>query len=464
MKEFHTVDQIRLPVLNRLIEILDLSPDNDWENIARSFPKNFTIFEINAIKRDMTKSNFSPSQAVLDTLRNNLVPVVKLYSSLVDFQLVEACHILENEYPNDTIYKRPNQETQVSQSLTNRKFEEQQHDSFSTEINNTMNFNNQIQNFQNNQNSQIEAPISLINIFEFYESILPVIQGNKATLNDPIMRPYSSCLNFESSLPVNLRIYGKFEKCFINERKMYFRKKEFFEPYDYYRELKMIKHRHNNLYTAECIFKNSFSPSSYSLLYNYDNYPHYLLTEFASQNLLSQSTSQFNFDDQLAILRDVSCGLTYLHDKVEFKRNMMLHGNLQADSILVFKNNPLCRAKLVDFTSSVEVNDPMDFSSKILDEFNRFGLIIFLVITWRNMDKETCQQIHNDAKQHNDLNQYQYTIYRRFNMDKHPKPSVSQILLRMFYALTSADYDYRKGIKKSHDTLRNLCEQNTSNN
>ena len=104
-----------------------------------------------------------------------------------------------------------------------------------------MNFNNQIQNFQNNQNSQIEAPISLINIFEFYESILPVIQGNKATLNDPIMRPYSSCLNFESSLPVNLRIYGKFEKCFINERKMYFRKKEFFEPYDYYRELKMIK-------------------------------------------------------------------------------------------------------------------------------------------------------------------------------------------------------------------------------
>lgn len=33
-------------------------------------------------------------------------------------------------------------------------------------------------------------------------------------------------------------------------------------------------------------------------------------------------------------------------------------------------------------------------------------------------------------------------------MDKHPKPSVSQILLRMFYALTSSDYDYRKGIKK----------------
>ena len=40
MKEFHTVDQIRLPVLNRLIEILDLSPDNDWENIGLS---NFNL-------------------------------------------------------------------------------------------------------------------------------------------------------------------------------------------------------------------------------------------------------------------------------------------------------------------------------------------------------------------------------------------------------------------------------------
>lgn len=104
-----------------------------------------------------------------------------------------------------------------------------------------MNFNSHTQNFQNNQieksqvtcnqNSQIEAPISLINIFEFYEGILPVIHENKETLNDPIMRPYSSCLNFESSLPVSLRIYGKFEKCYINERKLYFRKKEFFEVF-----------------------------------------------------------------------------------------------------------------------------------------------------------------------------------------------------------------------------------------
>ncbi len=64
------------------------------------------------------------------------------------------------------------------------------------------------------------------------------------------------------------------------------------------------------------------------------------------------------------------------------------------------------------------------------------------------LNNKSLIKIHDDAKHHDDLNQYQYTIYRRFNMDKHPKPSVSQILLRMFYALTSSDYDYRKGIKK----------------
>lgn len=55
------------------------------------------------------------------------------------------------------------------------------------------------------------------------------------------------------------------------------------------------------------------------------------------------------------------------------KHNLFI--KILSDNILVFKNNPLCRAKLFDFTSSIEVNDSMDFSSKILEEFNRFGLV-----------------------------------------------------------------------------------------
>lgn len=45
VKEFHTVDQIRFPVINRLIEILDLSPDNDWENIGLKALIYFNLFD-----------------------------------------------------------------------------------------------------------------------------------------------------------------------------------------------------------------------------------------------------------------------------------------------------------------------------------------------------------------------------------------------------------------------------------
>jgi len=87
-----------------------------------------------------------------------------------------------------------------------------------------------------NQNTQPTAV--LIDIFE---TILPVIIENKTALIDPIMRPNSSGIKLESTLPVNLRIYGKFEICYISSRNLTFRKKEFFEAYNYLNELKMIK-------------------------------------------------------------------------------------------------------------------------------------------------------------------------------------------------------------------------------
>lgn len=43
-KQSKTVDEIKLPTWNKLIEILDLSPDNDWENIGLIF---FFLFHLN---------------------------------------------------------------------------------------------------------------------------------------------------------------------------------------------------------------------------------------------------------------------------------------------------------------------------------------------------------------------------------------------------------------------------------
>ena len=42
-KQNKTVDEIKLPTWNKLIEILDLSPDNDWENIGKYFFFSKTI-------------------------------------------------------------------------------------------------------------------------------------------------------------------------------------------------------------------------------------------------------------------------------------------------------------------------------------------------------------------------------------------------------------------------------------
>lgn len=45
-KQSKTVDEIKLPTWNKLIEILDLSPDNDWENIGLIF---FFLFHLNTL-------------------------------------------------------------------------------------------------------------------------------------------------------------------------------------------------------------------------------------------------------------------------------------------------------------------------------------------------------------------------------------------------------------------------------
>lgn len=485
-----TVDEIKLPTWNKLIEILDLSPDNDWESIARYFPKYFTQYDISRIKIESKKSNTSPSQAVLEVLRNNLVPITRLYRCFVDYQLVQACNYLEKDFPNEAVYKRNIQTLASSQGFPN--FNNMNSNNLNNSNNNSLNslnansngttrdeikqFDNQEAQFKNlcladisnqqNQPPNLESPqqaallISVKNLIDLYEEILPVIQENKPPVNDPIMMSSSSYLNFESSLPVSLRMFGKFEICFINERKLTFKKREFANPFDYIRELKMIKHRHLNLYTAECVYKNMHS-SNYFLLYNYEsNYPTKLLTEYASENLNTLLPSQYNTFFQLAILRDIACGLTYLHDRQD-KKNAILHGNLQPDCILLeFRTKDQIVAKIFDFTNAIELTDSENYESKLKDEFYRFGQLIFMVTNWRYMDRFECDNIHN--QRYEDLNQYQYTLYRQFNMDKHANSHISQTLLRMFFALTSANYDTQKGIKKSYDFLKDLLEKLTA--
>jgi hypothetical protein len=67
------------------------------------------------------------------------------------------------------------------------------------------------------------------NLIDFNEEILPVIMETTAT---------TTKTNISNSLSVKS---GKFEICFINERRLSYKKREFINPFDYIRELKMIK-------------------------------------------------------------------------------------------------------------------------------------------------------------------------------------------------------------------------------
>jgi hypothetical protein len=68
------------------------------------------------------------------------------------------------------------------------------------------------------------------NLIDFNEEILPVIMETTAT---------TTKTNISNSLSVKS---GKFEICFINERRLSYKKREFINPFDYIRELKMIKY------------------------------------------------------------------------------------------------------------------------------------------------------------------------------------------------------------------------------
>lgn len=79
------------------------------------------------------------------------------------------------------------------------------------------------------QQQQTALLLSVKNLIDLYEEILPVIIETTTTTTKP---------NISNSLSVKS---GKFEICFINERRLSYKKREFINPFDYIRELKMIK-------------------------------------------------------------------------------------------------------------------------------------------------------------------------------------------------------------------------------
>ncbi len=120
---------------------------------------------------------------------------------------------------------KQNIQMQTNQSYQEQQQQQQLQQSPQQHTTNTLNQDS----FQQQHQGPPAAALTIIGIFE---EILPVVCEDKPNPND-----------FCNEIPVNLNMYGKFESCFVNERKLTFKKREFFDVYDYIRELKMIKYK-----------------------------------------------------------------------------------------------------------------------------------------------------------------------------------------------------------------------------
>ncbi len=76
-------------------------------------------------------------------------------------------------------------------------------------------------NYGNNENhSQADVPGGVKGLLEIFETVLPVINQNFSN-----MAPFSNMEN--KNLGYSLTMNGKFEMCYIDERKITFKKREF---------------------------------------------------------------------------------------------------------------------------------------------------------------------------------------------------------------------------------------------
>lgn len=210
---------------------------------------------------------------------------------------------------------------------------------------------------------------------------------------------------------------GKFALVHLPERNLSMKKRMFLNVFDYIKELKMIRHRHNNLYTAEFIYKG-FKDQNLYLLYSLEPYSSVFLPEFAQQIQTTIDPAEYDPITQMTLLSDISCALAYLHTITE-QKDKILHGNLTPESIIIETQHSYKRqtytAKLYNFERIIEIKEKevQIYDTQIQEELYNFGLIIFYILSYRRMDKIECDEMHRN----NPSKESRIDLYQKLNLE-----------------------------------------------
>lgn len=234
-------------------------------------------------------------------------------------------------------------------------------------------------------------------IIQIYESILPVHHEPAPAGIDDV----------KSKVWTKPKWAGKFDLVHLQDRNMSMKRRLFLNEFDYIRELKMTKHRHQNLYTAEFIYKG-YNDDNLYLLYSLESCSTMYLNELASHIKSTVHPSEYDPMQQLGLLRDISGALAYMHETTMYKEKI-LHGNLLPENIIIeiplSAGKPVYVPKLYNFERAIEINrqEVGLHEAQIKEEFYNFGLIIFLVLSWTSLNKRECEQLHRENPSRIDL-------------------------------------------------------------
>jgi hypothetical protein len=443
----------RVPVLGdmdgntwiKFYRSMDSPESSFWEKIVESFGDEFfTTREINNIRNKLSLKSYSPTEAALNILRNGALAISSMHGFCYNNQMIDALEILEEEFPETRLEKAEGHQDLKNTSSLSSINHQQQQDQI---IKNTILENNLLQ--PNNNNSQNNFNDTSVFQQRIYSNLLtsnPTQQqdilnliSNMRQQQDSIQQlfereqhQFEQELNlFETVLPViedkNLLsrlqsqslTVGKFEIIHIKERKLEFKKREYINVLEYLKELRMIKHRHLNFLTAECIYKST-KVNNYCLLFNNEdsttltNYVEILsLRSLRPENPVTVALNQ------LEIVRDITAGLLYLHGESIHGKKSMIHGNLNQNCILItLKNNEVC-AKITDFsrTKEIELND-LKNREELREEMYKFGLIVFGITVYKWITAQESDRLHpnpmpeQQSKKEKDLLKQIYDFYK----------------------------------------------------
>lgn len=463
MNRHKSLTDLKTQYFNRLVELIDMG--SDWETIIGCFPKVIDERLESAIRHNVTNS--SPSKEVLLQLRNNLIPITSIYECFKLNNMEKCCEIIEAEFPTEADFIK-NKHTLNRSAKQSRNQQPNVSPTPSTENQENIFKSPPDVNKNSSSHSQVMSPLNTnTNIDKDKEEKKHQTLKEQKQKNENESMGVNEWISMhemilgvvfyeENNLKKNVRVFGKFEHCYIAERKLSFIKREINDSKEYLRELKCIQHRHLNILTADIPLQKSNSKAHYILYPFFDFNQTNLLKDYASifSNL---QPAQFKIHDQLNILRDIACGLAYLHEKMPLKNDMVLHGNLNSETILIIRSDSQkITAKIFDFSKSIEIDDNESESNirAVRAEFYNFGLIIWNVLTWKNITKVECDKIYNAQK---DTNLLSYVLFKEYHIDQHPYANHAKTLLRSFIRLTAPDYDINKigydVIKRFYDKI-----------